>query len=95
MKRRDLIISGTADSALSQRRIRLLMQFDSKSTLVFFNLPNQTHHESETSHRLIDRAMNASPERLKIATHKSTNSSLDAIKNHATHCNLRQMWGIR
>jgi hypothetical protein len=39
--------------------------------------------------------MNAFPKRLKIATRKSTNSSLDAIKNHATHCNLRQMWGIR
>jgi hypothetical protein len=71
------------------------MQFDSKSMLAFFNSLNQTHHESETSHRLTDRAMNASPERLKIIAHKSTNSSLDAIKNHATRCNLRQMCDIR
>jgi hypothetical protein len=71
------------------------MQFDSKSMLAFFNSLNQTHHESETSHRLTDRAMNASPERLKIVAHKSTNSSPDAIKNHAARCNLRRMWSIR
>jgi hypothetical protein len=39
--------------------------------------------------------MNASPERLKIAANKSTNSSPDAIKNHAARCNLRRMWSIR
>jgi len=71
------------------------MQFDSKSMLAFFNSLNQTHHESETSHRLTDRAMNASPERLKNAANKSTNSSPDAIKNHAARCNLRRMWSIR